>query len=159
MTDRTAFSDDEWKAIAEAPLQITMAIIAAGPHRPLTMVKEATASARALARPSGHGAADALIAEIAKDASGHEARHDVEARRGQSPSDIVESALAALQTAVTALAKISADESAGVRAWYGDISQGVAAASKKAITADEQQVLDRIATLLAVPASPGSPPA
>ena len=150
MTDRTAFTDEEWKALAEAPLQMTVAIMAAGPHRPLTMIKEAAASAREIARPPAHGAADELIAEIATDARGHEARHDVEARRpGDTPEQIVERALAALQQAVTALAKIGDDEAAGVRAWFAEIAQVVAGASK-AVTPDEQQVLDRITGLLQV---------
>jgi hypothetical protein len=158
MTDRSAFNDDEWKALAEAPLQITVALMAAGPHRPVAMVKEAAASAREIARPDVHGAADALIAEIAKDAKGHEARHDVEARRpGDTPDAIVERAIAALQQAVAALGAIPADEGAEVRAWYGNIAQALAGASKS-ITSDEQRVLDRIATLLAAPASPASPP-
>lgn len=149
MTDRTAFSDDEWKALAEAPLQITIAIMAAGPHRPVAMIKEAAASAREIAKPDPQGAADGLIAEIATDARGHEARHDVEHRRpGDSPDQIVERALAALEQAVAALGKISTDEAAGVRAWYGEIAKVVAGASKT-VTPDEQQVLDRIAGVLA----------
>ncbi len=152
MTDRSAFSDDEWKAIAEAPLQMTIALVAAGPHRPMAMVKEVAASARAVAKPGTHGVGDELIAAIAKDASGHEARHDVESRRGESPAEIVESALAAVQTAVTALSAISGDEAAEVRAWYSDIAKAVAGASKAA-TSEEQQVLDRIDALLQVETS------
>ena len=152
MTDRSAFSEEEWKALAEAPLQITVALVAVGPHRPITMVKEAAASARELARPGNRGAADQLIAEIAKDANRHEARHDVEVHRGQSPEQIADGAIAALEPAVAALAKISAEESAEVRRWYGDIAEAVAGASK-AITPEEQAVLDRINGVLA--AAPG----
>ena len=150
MTDRSAFSEDEWKALAEAPLQITIAIVAVGPHGPDTLVKEAAASAREIAKPPAEGAADALIAEIANDATGHEARHDVETRRrGETPDDIVERALAAIQQAVTALGKIAVDEATGVRAWYAEIARVVAGASK-AVTPDEQRVLDRITAALQV---------
>jgi hypothetical protein len=152
VTDRSAFSEGEWKALAEAPLQITIALVAAGPHRPIAMVKEAAASARALAKPGTHGVGDELIAEIAKDASGHEARHDVESRHGESPPEMIESALAAVQTAVTALSPISGDEAAEVRAWYFDIAKAVAGASK-AITSEEQQVLDRIGAVLQIATS------
>ena len=116
------------------------------------MVKEAAASARELAKTSDTGAAAGLIALIAQDAKGHEARHDVEARRGQSSQEIVTSALGAVQAAVTALGKISVEEASGVRAWYGDIARGVAGASKTT-TADEQAVLDRLDALLANHAS------
>ena len=32
MSDRSLFSDDEWKALTEAPLRITLALVAVGPH-------------------------------------------------------------------------------------------------------------------------------
>jgi len=152
MTDRSAFSAEEWKSLAEAPLQITVAIMAVGPHGPVTMVKEAAASAREIARPGTQGAADQLIAEIAKDANSHEARHDAEAHRGQSPEQIAEGAIAAVETAVNALGKIWADESAAVRRWYVDIAKAVAGAAR-AITPDEQAVLDRLNRLLEPPPS------
>ena len=46
MTDKSAFTDDEWHALTHAPLMVTMAIFAAGEHGPISMVKEASASAR-----------------------------------------------------------------------------------------------------------------
>jgi hypothetical protein len=147
MTDRSAFSDDEWKAITEAPLRITMAIMAAGPHSPISMVKEAAAGAREMARPSERGPADDLIAEIAKEAAGHEARHDVSAHRGKDLAEISETSVAAVQTAVDALAKLSPDEAAEVRAWFADLAKAVAAASKS-VGPDEQAVLDRLTRLL-----------
>ena len=152
MTDRSSFSDEEWKALAEAPLQITVAIMAVGPHGPFSMVKEATASAREIARAGTRGAADQLIAEIARDANSHEARHDAEAHRGQSPAQIAEGAIAAVEVAVTALDKVWGDESAAVRRWYADIAKAVADAAK-AITPDEQAVLDRLNGLLEPPPS------
>ena len=46
MTDKSTFTDDEWHALTDAPLLVTMAIFAAGEHGPISMVKEASASAR-----------------------------------------------------------------------------------------------------------------
>jgi len=152
MTDRSSFSEEEWKALAEAPLQITVAIMAVGPHGPFSMVKEAAASAREIARPASQGAGDQLIAEIAKDANSHEARHDAEVHRGQSPQQIAEAALAAVQTAVTALGKIWGDESAAVGRWYADIAKAVADTAKT-ISPNEQAVLDRLNRLLEAPPS------
>ena len=152
MTDRSAFSAEEWKALAEAPLQITIALVAVGPHRPITMVKEAAASARELARPGDRGAANQLIAEIGKGANSHEARHDVEVHRSQSPEQIAEGAIAGVEAAVIALAKLSGEEATEVRQWYGEIAKAVADASK-AITPGEQAVLDRLNEVLE--ASPG----
>jgi len=34
MTDKSAFTDDEWKALTEAPLLVTLALFAAGEHGP-----------------------------------------------------------------------------------------------------------------------------
>jgi hypothetical protein len=152
MADRSAFTDEEWKALTEAPLRITLALVTAGPHGPISVVKEAAASARELARPSEQGPADALIAAIAKDASGHEARHDVETHRGQSPDQIIDAALAGLGAAAAALQQLAPDEAAEIRAWFLDIAKAVAAAAKS-ISPDEQAVLDRIAETLDAPTS------
>ena len=45
MTDRSAFTDDEWSAFSEAPLWVTLAVVTVGEHGPISMVKEAAASA------------------------------------------------------------------------------------------------------------------
>ena len=57
MTDKTAFSDDEWHALTDAPLLVTAAVFAAGEHGPISMVKEASASARRTVRCSSKPAA------------------------------------------------------------------------------------------------------
>jgi hypothetical protein len=146
MADKSAFTDEEWKALTEVPLRVTLALMAVGPHGPISMVKEAAASARELAHPSEQGPADALIAEIAKEAGTREARHDVEVHRGQTPDQIADAALAELDTAIAALAKLPADEAAELRAWFVDIAKAVAGAAK-AISPEEQAVLDRITGL------------
>ena len=43
MTDKSFFSDDEWRELVDAPLRATMAMFAAGEHGPISMVKEASA--------------------------------------------------------------------------------------------------------------------
>jgi len=147
MTDRSAFTDDEWKALTEVPLRITLALVAVGPHGPISVVKEAAASAREVAHPSERGPADALIADIAKEAGSREARHDVEAHRGQTPDQIVDAALAELAPAAQALDKLSRDEAAEVRAWFLDIAKAVAGAAKS-VSPEEQAVLDRITSTI-----------
>jgi len=150
MTDRSAFTDDEWRSLAEAPLQITLALAAVGPHGPISMAKEAAASARELARPSEQGPADELIAAIARDASGHEARHDVKAHSGKSPDQIVDAAFVGLKGAAAALAKVTPEEATELRAWFGDIAKAVAGAAKS-ISSDEQAVIDRITAVFQPP--------
>jgi hypothetical protein len=146
MTDKSVFSDAEWHAITDAPLLVTLTIFVTGEHGPISMVKEASASARAIARPGDRGAADALIAEIAAEAENKEARHDMKQHRGSSVDGTLQQALADLQPAATALAKLPADEAAQVGAWLVDIAKAVAGAAKT-VKPDEQAAIDEIATL------------
>ena len=149
MTDKTFFSDDEWKALSEAPLYVTLAVVAVGEHGPISMVKEAAASARSITQPGDHGPANELIAAIAKDAQGHEARHDTSQHRGKSFDETVDQALTQRAPAAAALAKLPPDEGAQVTAWLLDIGRAVGGASKG--TSDrEQAVIDRIAAVLHV---------
>lgn len=60
MTDRSMFSDDDWHALTDAPLLVTLAIFATGEHGPISMVKEASASARAPARSRDPAIGDRL---------------------------------------------------------------------------------------------------
>jgi hypothetical protein len=152
MSDRSVFSDDEWKALTEAPLRITLALVTVGEHSPISLVKEAAASARATTHSTERGPADELIKEIAREAESREARHDVKTHLGQQPSEIVEQALAALAPTVQALEKLSADEAAEIRAWLIDIAKAVAGAAKS-VTADEQGVIDKITALFSGPAA------
>jgi hypothetical protein len=149
MTDKSVFTEDEWHALAEAPLLISLAMVAAGEHGPISMVKEASAAARALARPGDHGAANDLIAEIAHDAESREARHDASAHRGKSMEEVIDGALADLQPAAAALAKLPSDEAAEVREWFVSIARAVAAAAK-GVTPAEQATIDRIAAIFGV---------
>ena len=147
MTDKSVFTDDEWKAITDAPLLASLAMFAAGEHGPISMVKEASASARALARPGDRGAATALIAQITPEAESREARHDARAHHGKSVDELIDSALADLQPAADALRqKLPLEEAAEVFGWYLDIARAVAAASK-GVNPKEQATIDKIAAI------------
>lgn len=152
MTDKTFFSDDEWKALSEAPLFITMAVVAVAEHGPISMVKEAAASARTMAQPGDRGAASELIAAISHDAQSHEARHDAKEHRGKTLDQAVDEAVAQLVLVPAALAKLPLEEAIEVRSWLIDIARAVADAAKG--TSDrEQATIDRIGVAL------GGPPA
>jgi len=150
MSDRSVFTDDEWKALTEAPLRITLALIAIGEHGPISIVKETAASARTTAHPTERGPADDLMREVARGAESHEARHDVKTHAGQKPQEIVDQALAALAPAADALKKLTADEAAEIRAWLIDIAKAVAAAAKS-VTQEEQGVIDKITAIFSNP--------
>ena len=146
MTDKSAFTDEEWRAIEEAPLLISLAMVAAGDHGPISMVKEASATARSIARPGERGPANELIALIAHDAESKEARHDTNSHREKTMEAVVESALADLKVAADALAKLPAEELAQVGAWLVDIARAVASASK-GVSESEQATIDKIAAI------------
>ena len=148
MSDKSVFTDEEWLAVSEAPLLISMAMAAAGPHGPISMIKESTASAKALAMPPDHGAANALIAEIAEVARSKEARKDAKHHKEPTIPLMVDSLLADLPTAADALQKLPEDEAAGVRAWFVDTAKAIADASK-GVSPAEQGVIDRIEAIFA----------
>ena len=149
MIDKSVFSDDDWRAIVDAPLRTSLAMFAAGDHGPISMVKEASAMRRAVSRPGDRGDATALIAQISAEAEGHEARHDVRPHHGQSMDVLTDSALADLEPAAAALRKLPAAEAAEVAGWFVDIARAVAGASKD-VSAKEQATIDRIAALFEV---------
>jgi hypothetical protein len=154
MTDKSFFSDDEWKALSEAPLFITMAVVAVAEHGPISMVKEAAASARTMAQPGDRGAASELIAAISHDAQSHEARHDAKEHRGKTLDQAVDEAVAQLAAVPAALAKLPLEEAIEVRSWLVDIAQAVADAAK-GTSEREQTTIDRIRVALGGQAAGG----
>jgi hypothetical protein len=152
MTDKSAFTDEEWKTLTEAPLLVTLALFAAGEHGPISMVKEASASARTIAHPPAGGPADELIAEIAKEAEGKEARHNARQHQVANLEQVVEASLADLGGAASALRKLPKEEAAQVGHWFVDIAKAVAAAAKT-VTPAEQETIDKVAALFETPSS------
>ena len=148
MSDKSVFTDDEWQAVSEAPLLISMAMAAVGPHGPISMIKESAASAKAIAMPPDHGAANALIAEIIEVSNSKEARKDAKDHKAPTVPAVVDSLLADLPAAATALGKLPADEAAGVKAWFSEIAIAIADAAK-GTTDEEQKVIDRIKAIFA----------
>jgi hypothetical protein len=149
MSDKSMFTDEEWHALTEAPLLVTTAVFTAGEHGPISMVKEAGASARAISRPGERGPANALIGEIVAEANSKEARKEMKEHRGPTPQAAIESALHDLEPAAAALKKLPADEASQVAAWFLAIGEAVAA-SAKTVNPDEQATLDKIAALFGV---------
>jgi hypothetical protein len=65
---------------------------------------------------------------------------------------VIEASLADLGGAATALRKLPNDEAAQVAGWYVDIANAVAAAAKT-VTPTEQETIDKIAALFAIPSA------
>lgn len=143
MSDKDDFTDEEWRVVSEAPLLISLAMEAVGPHGPISLVKESAASAKAISQPPDHGPANTIIAQIALAARGKEARQDAKHHKAPTIPTMVDALLDDLAPANIALAKLPADEAAGVRAWFGDIAEAIASAAKQ-VSPEEQKVIDRI---------------
>jgi hypothetical protein len=152
MTDKSVFTDEEWHALVDAPLLITAAIFIPGEHGPISMMKEASASARAISRPGERGSANALIGEIVAEANTKETRKEMKEEMKEhrsTPEAAIEAALTDLEPAAAALKKLPADESSQVAAWFVDIAKAVAE-SAKTVNEREQATIDRIAALFGV---------
>jgi hypothetical protein len=149
MSDKSAFTESEWHAITEAPLLVTTAIFLVGEHGPISMIKEASASARSISKPGERGVANELIGQIVAEANTKETRAELKEHRGPTPQAAVESALHELEPAAAALKKLSADEGAQVAAWFVDIAKTVAA-SAKSVNPEEEATIERIAALFGV---------
>jgi hypothetical protein len=146
MTDKSAFSESEWHALTDAPLLVTAAIFVVGEHGPISMMKEASASARSISKPGERGVANELIGQIVAEANTKEARADMKEHRGPTPQAAVESVLHDLEPAAAALKKLPADEAAQVAAWFVAIAEAVAK-SAKTVNADEQATIEKLAAL------------
>ena len=148
MTDKSAFTEDEWHALTDAPLLITAAIFAVGEHGPISMLKEASASARSISRPGERGVANELIGQIVAEANTKETRADLKEHRGPTPQAAVESVLHDLEPAAEALKKLPPDEAAQVAAWLVAIADAVAQ-SAKTVNPEEQATIQKLAALFA----------
>jgi hypothetical protein len=149
MTDKSVFDEAEWHAITEAPMLVTTAVFVAGEHGPISMIKEASASAKAISRPGERGAANALIGQIVAEATMKEARAEMYEHRGPTPQAAIASALDDLAPAATALKKLPAEEAKQVAEWFVAIGEAVAA-SAKSVNPDERATIDKIAALFDV---------
>jgi len=152
MTDKSAFTESEWHALTDAPLLITAAIVFAGEHGPISMVKEASASARLISRPGARGVANELIGEIVAEANTKEARHEMKDHRGPTPQAAIEGILHDLEPAASALGRLPAEEAKQVGEWFLAIAEAVAE-SAKTVNPDEQATIAKLAALFGVTAS------
>jgi len=151
MTDKSAFTEDEWHALTDAPMLVTAAVFYVGEHGPISMMKEASASARSISRPGERGVANELIGQIVAEANTKEARAELKEHRGPTPQAAVESALHELEPAAAALKKLPPDEANQVAAWFVDIAQAVAG-SAKTVNPEEQATIQKIAAVFGVTA-------
>ena len=149
MTDKSVFTESEWHALTDAPLLVTAAVFLVGEHGPISLMKEASASARAISRPGERGAANELIGQIVAEANTKEARAEMKEHRGPTPQAAIESVLHDLEPAAAALKKLPPEEAAQVAAWLVAIAEAVAQ-SAKTVNPAEQATIGKLAALFGV---------
>ena len=149
MSNRSDFTDEEWTAITDAPVQVMATMFLAGQHGPISAFKESSAGVHAIAQPGNRGSATGLIAEIVPVAESKQARHDAGHPHGASVAEAIDAGVAQLQSAATALAKLPDDEPAQVGGWLVDVGAAVAAASK-GVSDLERETLAKIAAVFGV---------
>ena len=154
MTDKSVFTDEEWHALTDSPLLVVQAVFLAGEHGPISMMKEAGASARAISRPGERGPANELIGQIVAEANTKEARADAREHRGPTPQAAIDSALHDLEPAATYLnhalslnpkSSMARYELAMLHSTQGDI--GTAAEELQNLTADDPEATARLKAL------------
>jgi hypothetical protein len=149
MSDKSAFTEKEWHALTEAPLLIAEAVFLVGEHGPISMVKEASASARAITHPGEHAGANVLIGEIVAEANTKEARAEAKKHRGPTPQAAVDGMLQELRPASAALEKLPPDEAGQVAAWFISIAEAIAR-SAKTVNPVEEATISKIAATFGV---------
>ena len=148
MGDKHGFTDEDWRVLDDAPLQVGATVLAVGPHGIKTTIHEVKAAKALVKHPGTYGAADDLIAAIAHEADRSKARLDTKRHLHAKPEKVAETLLAEVARVPAVLAQRSADEAAGVGAWLVDIADAVIGSSNEP-TEDERTMRDRVAALFA----------
>lgn len=146
MGDKQGFTDEDWRVLVDAPLQVGAAVLAVGPHGIKTTIHEVKAAKALVKHPTSYGAADDLIAAISHEADRSKARLDTKKKMHAKPDAVAESLLAEVARVPAVLAQRSAEEAAAVGAWLIDIADAVVAHSTEPTEA-ERAMRDRVAAL------------
>ena len=153
MTDKTFFSDDEWKLLAQTPLFVTMAVRRGGRarshlgdqggrgERQAPGATRVTVGPRPSSSPRSRTTPRATTPGTTPRSTG--------ARRPPTPSTKRSTQLA---RAAAVLAKLPLDEAIEVRSWLLDLAHAVAEAAK-GTNPKEAATIERIRVALGGPAS------
>jgi len=163
MTDKTAFSEEEWTRLKRAPFVAGMAISLADPGGPIELAKETAATLKTVLRAADDGGrgefVGAVAGEVSADAKAHtNPLHDFRPKGALAGNEILEE-LRAVNDIVTAKAQPA--EADAYRQWLRDAAQEAANAAKEGgffgfhavrVSEGEQRMLDKLDETLAPPA-------
>lgn len=170
MTERSAYTDEEWATIVAAPVAVIAAVIGASPNGPLGISQEVAAAVRAFERAAETHRDNPLITALLLTL-----RDRFNASMGKVPEDAATEqvdifalgrdparAVAACRAASMLLAdRAPPDIATDVRTWLVELGEAVARAANEGgfmgmggelVNAKERAILAEIAAALAPPA-------
>ena len=158
MTDKTDFTDEEWKRLGRAPIIAGMAISLADPGGPIEAFKETHASLKAVLDAAEEGASGPFVQAVAQDVASVRARQNPAAGfkpRGALAGQQILDELAAVNEIVSR--KAAPEDADAFRAWLLDAARRTAEAAKEGgfmgfraelVSEGERQMLDKLAEVL-----------
>ena len=162
MTDRSAFTDEEWTRLERAPLVAGMAISLADPGGPIEAVKESMATLRTLTETAESGGHGELVDSVAKSVAEKVKQRqsplgDFKPRGGMAGEQILDE-LRSVNSIL--IEKAEPDEAAAFREWLLTAAKRSAEAAKEGgflgfkaerVSEGEQEMLDKLGQVLSGP--------
>lgn len=159
MTDKAAFSEEEWTRLKRAPFVAGMAISFADPGGPIELAKETAAALRTVVNAGDRGE---FVGAIAREAEADARTHqnplkDFKPRGALAANEILEE-LKAVNAIVSE--KATSEEAEAYRAWLRDAARESAEAAKEGgffgfhavrVSEGEQRMLEKLDEALAPP--------
>ncbi len=160
MTDKAAFSEEEWTRLKRAPFVAGMAISFSDPGGPIELAKETAATLRTVLNAGDRGE---LVGAVAREAEADARAHqnplkDFKPRGALATTEILDE-LVAVNAIVSG--KATPDEADAYRTWLRDAAREAADAAKEGgffgfhavrVSEGEQRMLDKLDEALAPPA-------
>lgn len=135
MSDRTAFTDDEWSRVLQSVTLAGIAVTAASPSGLWGLIKESFAAGSVLAHAKDNASTCALARAVVDDLQTSEgrsrARQGIEVQAGDKADTIQQRAVAALGEVGALVDAKAPDDAQAFKAWLRGIGQRVAEAAKE----------------------------
>jgi hypothetical protein len=160
VTDKAAFSEEEWSRVKRAPWVAGMAISFADPGGPIELAKETAATLKTVVGAGGRGGFVGAVAQEAEaDVKAHQnPLKDFKPRGALASTEILDE-LKAVNAIVSE--KATAEEAEAYRNWLRDAAKEAAEAAKEGgffgfhavrVSEGEQRMLDKLDAALGTPA-------
>jgi hypothetical protein len=160
MTDKAAFSEEEWARVKRAPFVAGMAISFADPGGPIELAKETAATLRTVVNAAEQGGRGEFVGAVATEVSADARAHhnplkDFRPKGALATTEILEE-LRAVNGIVSD--KATPEEADAYRQWLRDAAQEAADAAKEGgffgfhavrVSEGEQRMLDKLGEALA----------